>query len=107
MVLYAQEVVTLELVLISYNDCVACCVQSAHMAVIEAMMVLYAKEVVTPDGAVAAVQRFTQSLRPEPLPLDHEDAMLLWINKACSALKKKIEQELVTLEEQGGVILFI
>ena len=74
------------------------------MAVIEAMMVLYAKEVVTPDGAVAAVQRFTQSLRPEPLPLDHEDAMLLWINKACSALKKKIEQELIAMEEQGGVI---
>nr|CAD7568138.1 unnamed protein product [Timema californicum] len=69
---------------------------SAHMAVIEAIMVLYAKEVVTPDRVVAAIQRFSQAWSPpvEPLPSDHEDGLLLWVNKACCALRQKIEQEL-------------
>nr|CAD7426198.1 unnamed protein product [Timema monikensis] len=69
---------------------------SAHMAVIEAIMVLYAKEVVTPDRVVAAIQRFSQVRSPpvEPLPSDHEDGLLLWVNKACCALRQKIEQEL-------------
>ncbi|XP_023703294.1 patronin isoform X3 [Cryptotermes secundus] len=73
---------------------------SAHMAVIEAIMVLYAKEVVTPDRVVAAIQRFGHSrdANPEPLPADHEAGLVLWVNKACSALKRRVEQEL----EQGG-----
>lgn len=73
--------------------------QSAHMAVIEAIMVLYAKEVVTPDRVIAAIQRFShsRSASPDPLPADHEEGLVLWVNKACSALKQRIEQEL----EQG------
>lgn len=73
--------------------------QSAHMAVIEAIMVLYAKEVVTPDRVIAAIQRFSHSraASPNPLPADHEEGLVLWVNKACSALKQRIEQEL----EQG------
>jgi calmodulin-regulated spectrin-associated protein len=69
------------------------------MAVIEAIMVLYAKEVVTPDRVVVAIQRFShaRATSPEPLPSDHEEGLLLWVNKACSALKRRVEQEL----EQG------
>nr|CAD7259678.1 unnamed protein product [Timema shepardi] len=53
-------------------------------------------EVVTPDRVVAAIQRFSQARSPpvEPLPSDHEDGLLLWVNKACCALRQKIEQEL-------------
>ena len=74
--------------------------QSAHMAVIEAIMVLYAKEVVTPDRVLAAIQRFSHSrgAGSEPLPADHEEGLVLWVNKACSALKQRVEQE---LQQQG------
>ncbi|XP_069685522.1 patronin isoform X3 [Periplaneta americana] len=77
---------------------------SAHMAVIEAIMVLYAKEVVTPDRVLAAIQRFSHSrtASPEPLPADHEEGLLLWVNKACSALKQRIEQELDQGDGRGG-----
>ncbi|XP_063226734.1 patronin isoform X2 [Bacillus rossius redtenbacheri] len=66
---------------------------SAHMAVIDAMMVLYAKEVVTPDRVVAAIQRFNSGVPvPDRLPADHEDALLLWLNSACAALWRSVEQ---------------
>jgi hypothetical protein len=73
------------------------------MAVIEAIMVLYAKEVVTPDRVVVAIQRFSHSraTSPEPLPSDHEEGLVLWVNKACSALKRRIEQELEQCDGGG------
>lgn len=63
--------------------------QSAHMSVMEAIMVLYAREVVTLDRVSAAAQRFGTS---QPLPvgssIPHEDGLLCWINAACTALNK-------------------
>lgn len=63
--------------------------QIAHMSVIEALMVLYAREVVTLDRVSAAAQRFGTS---QPLPVGssvpHEDGLLCWINAACAALNK-------------------
>ncbi|XP_059058179.1 patronin isoform X3 [Achroia grisella] len=65
---------------------------TAHMAVIEALMVLYAREVVTLDRVSAAAQRFGTS---QPLPgssnIPHEDGLLCWINAACAALNKAEE----------------
>lgn len=59
------------------------------MSVIEALMVLYAREVVTLDRVSAAAQRFGTS---QPLPagssIPHEDGILCWVNAACSALNK-------------------
>ena len=59
-------------------------------------MVLYAKEVVTPDRVLAAIQRFhhSRSASSDALPADHDEGLLLWVNKACSALRQRIEQEL-------------
>jgi len=73
------------------------------MAVIEAIMVLYAKEVVTPDRVLAAIQRFSHSrgASSEPLPADHEEGLVLWVNKACSALKQRVEQEVQQQQQQG------
>ncbi|KAM3958063.1 LOW QUALITY PROTEIN: calmodulin-regulated spectrin-associated protein patronin [Aphomia sociella] len=66
---------------------------TAHMAVIEALMVLYAREVVTLDRVSAAAQRFGTS---QPLPtgsnIRHEDGLLCWINAACAALNKAEEE---------------
>ncbi|XP_026314542.1 patronin-like isoform X11 [Hyposmocoma kahamanoa] len=67
---------------------------SAHMAVMEAIMVLYAREVVTLDRVSAAAQRFGTS---QPLPvgssIPHEDGLLCWINAACTALNKAEEDQ--------------
>lgn len=64
------------------------------------IMVLYAKEVVTPDRIMAAVQRFQlgHSVNFPPPPQDYEEGLLLWISSACSALKRRIEQE----KQDGG-----
>lgn len=56
------------------------------MSVIEALMVLYAREVVTCDRVAAAAQRFGGGA--PPLSASHEDGILAWVNAAGSALNK-------------------
>lgn len=63
------------------------------MTVMEAVMSLYAKEVATSDRVLAAVQRFSQTTPLPSMPVDHEQALLLWISKAMSALKERIAEE--------------
>ncbi|KAK0179121.1 hypothetical protein PV327_007941 [Microctonus hyperodae] len=65
---------------------------SAHMAVIEGLMVLYAKEVVTGDLVVAAIRRFDPPADIE-MPTDHEQGLLFWISHASHALIAKIQAE--------------
>ncbi|XP_020292949.1 patronin isoform X6 [Pseudomyrmex gracilis] len=65
---------------------------SAHMAVIEGLMVLYAKEVVTGDRVVSAIRRFDPQATVD-VPSDHEKGLLLWINHASHALIAKIQSE--------------
>lgn len=73
------------------------------MAVIEAIMILYAKEVVTPDRVLAAVQRFNHGRNaPPPTPENYEQGLLLWVSHACAALKKRIEQESESAITNGG-----
>lgn len=62
------------------------------MAVIEGLMVLYAKEVVTGDRVVAAIRRFDPLANVE-VPTDHEKGLLLWIAHASQALVNKIQSE--------------
>lgn len=66
------------------------------MAVIEGLMVLYAKEVVTGDRVVSAIRRFNPQAEVD-VPSDHEKGLLLWINHASHALIAKIQSE-----EGGG-----
>nr|XP_034195709.1 patronin isoform X19 [Osmia lignaria] len=65
---------------------------SAHMAVIEGLMVLYAKEVVTGDRVVSAIRRFDPQADVD-VPTDHEKGLLLWISHASHALIAKIQTE--------------
>ncbi|KZC04265.1 Short spindle protein 4 [Dufourea novaeangliae] len=65
---------------------------SAHMAVIEGLMVLYAKEVVTGDRVVSAIRRFDPQADVD-VPTDHEKGLLLWISHASRALITKIQTE--------------
>lgn len=75
------------------------------MAVIESIMLLYAKEVVGGDRVVAAVQRFSHGRNPAPaLPSSHEHGLILWVSHACDALRKRIEQEGTAGVTNGGEV---
>ena len=73
------------------------------MAVIEAIMILYAKEVVAPDRVLAAVHRFNHGQNTTPAPENHEQGLLLWVSHACNALKKRIDQEIDSSVSNGEV----
>lgn len=74
------------------------------MAVIEMIMSLYTKEVVTSDRVLAAVQRFSHGEHPAPhVPENNEQALLLWVCHACEALRKRIEQETDRVSNGGDV----
>ncbi|KAG1677704.1 Patronin [Nymphon striatum] len=66
---------------------------TAHMAVIEAIMALYIKEVLIPDKIVECLKKFTKLTSGTELPVDPEDAVVLWINKSCDKMKAKIQEE--------------
>ncbi|XP_028036099.1 patronin isoform X12 [Bombyx mandarina] len=63
----------------------------AHMVVIEALMKLYAREVVTADRVWAAAQRFGATLPPINSASTHEAGILCWVNAACAAFNKAEE----------------
>ncbi|CAH1732677.1 patronin [Aphis gossypii] len=65
---------------------------SAHMAIMEAVMTLYAKEVATPNRVMAAIQRLNHVPHRTTIvmPEDNERAILLWVNRTVEALKHRI-----------------
>lgn len=63
------------------------------MSVIEALMILYAKEVATADRVAAAIGRISGGQLPKD-GQHHETALLCWISHACAALKRRIDQEI-------------
>lgn len=66
---------------------------NSHMLVIDALMVLYAKEVATVDRVATAVLRISggQLQRDK---FHFESGLLVWISHACAALKRRINAEL-------------
>ncbi|XP_056647194.1 patronin isoform X17 [Diorhabda sublineata] len=75
---------------------------SAHMAVIEMIMSLYTKEVVTVDRIISAVHRFNHGKTSAPTISDNAvDQLLLWVSHACDALRMRIEQEVSTISNGG------
>ncbi|KAE8747736.1 hypothetical protein FOCC_FOCC005559, partial [Frankliniella occidentalis] len=74
---------------------------SAHMSMMEAMMILYAKEVATCDRVQAAIQRFSHHARASPdlAQTESEFALLSWVREALAALRQKVKQE---REQQGN-----
>ncbi|XP_076064083.1 calmodulin-regulated spectrin-associated protein patronin isoform X3 [Oratosquilla oratoria] len=71
---------------------------SAHLAVIEAMMALYIREVVMPDRVVATLQRI--SMPSSQTPQDQEEALVVWINSVTQALQEKINQHVQPSQDQ-------
>ncbi|XP_047514587.1 patronin-like isoform X4 [Pieris napi] len=62
---------------------------SAHLAVTEALMAVYAREVVTPERVAAAALRFGGE--PPAGVASPEDGLLVWINAACAAFNRARE----------------
>lgn len=56
-------------------------IQSAHMSMIDALMMAYTVEMISIEKVVASVKRFSTFRASKELPFDLEDAMVFWINK--------------------------
>lgn len=54
---------------------------SAHMAMVDALMMAYTVEMISIEKVVASVKRFSTFSASKELPYDLEDAMVFWINK--------------------------
>ncbi|XP_058840050.1 patronin-like [Topomyia yanbarensis] len=65
---------------------------NAHMTVIEALMVLYAKEVASSGRISSALERISGRSGSQPVQ-HHEAALLSWVSHVCSALKRRIDYE--------------
>lgn len=66
---------------------------AAHMSVIEALMVLYSKEIATRDRISGVVGRISGGGLPDAVQ-GYENTLLYWVSHAGAALKRRIDQEI-------------
>ena len=84
------------------------------MAVIEALMTLFIKELVTADRVVTTIKRFenlksasdsTKDINNDiPKPSDQGEALLFWVTRSGDLLKERIIEELGDSGEVAQVI---
>ncbi|XP_014387842.1 PREDICTED: calmodulin-regulated spectrin-associated protein 2 [Myotis brandtii] len=80
---------------------------SAHLAMIDTLMMAYTAEMVSVEKVIACAQRYSTFFQATDLPYDIEDAVMYWINKVNEHLKDILEQEQKlkehhTMEAPGG-----
>lgn len=68
---------------LGHADC-CLCIQSAHMAMVDALMMAYTVEMISIEKVVASVKRFSTFSASKELPYDLEDAMVFWVNKVSA-----------------------
>ncbi|XP_054467809.1 calmodulin-regulated spectrin-associated protein 1-B isoform X2 [Anoplopoma fimbria] len=66
---------------------------SAHMPMIDALMMAYTVEMISIEKVVASVKRFSTFSASKELPFDLEDAMVFWINKVNTKMREIAERE--------------
>lgn len=66
---------------------------SAHMPMIDALMMAYTVEMISIEKVVASVKRFSTFSASKELPFDLEDAMVFWINKVNMKMREIAERE--------------
>ncbi|KAG7239048.1 hypothetical protein INR49_030239 [Caranx melampygus] len=66
---------------------------SAHMPMIDALMMAYTVEMISIEKVVASVKRFSTFSASKELPFDLEDAMVFWINKLNMKMREITERE--------------
>lgn len=69
--------------------------QSAHLAIMEAMMALYAKEVATPDAVAAAISRLSHLHQEEAVELSNPTtpqlSLLAWLNCSSKVMNTRLK----------------
>ncbi|XP_074858378.1 calmodulin-regulated spectrin-associated protein 2 isoform X3 [Carettochelys insculpta] len=75
---------------------------SAHLAMIDTLMMAYTVEMVSVEKVIACAQQYSAFFQATDLPYDIEDAVMYWINKVNEHLKDIMEQE-QKLKEHHGV----
>ncbi|XP_012723447.2 calmodulin-regulated spectrin-associated protein 1a isoform X2 [Fundulus heteroclitus] len=66
---------------------------SAHIHLIDALMMAYTAEMISVEKVVSCVKRFSNVSASKELPYDLEDAMILWINKVNIKMRELTEKE--------------
>ncbi|XP_048394593.1 calmodulin-regulated spectrin-associated protein 2a isoform X1 [Stegostoma tigrinum] len=75
---------------------------SAHLAMIDTLMMAYTVEMISIGKVVSCVQQFTNFFPATELPYDIEDAIVCWINKVNEHLKEIVGQEQKQRRPQGA-----
>ncbi|KAM5148530.1 calmodulin-regulated spectrin-associated protein 2 [Mantella aurantiaca] len=73
---------------------------SAHLAMIDTLMMAYTVEMVSIEKVIACVHKYSPFFQTADLPYDIEDAVMYWINKVNGHLKGILEQEQRIKEQQ-------
>ncbi|CAI4224011.1 unnamed protein product [Auanema sp. JU1783] len=78
---------------------------SAHLAVMDALMLAHLRDVITVERVVESVSRHT-SVDDRERPMDSADALLFWINKICLLIRDEVERSQIMLKgsDDGGMI---
>ncbi|XP_012774301.1 calmodulin-regulated spectrin-associated protein 1a isoform X6 [Maylandia zebra] len=66
---------------------------SAHIHLIDSLMMAYTVEMISIEKVVSSVKRFSTFSASKELPYDLEDVMLFWINKVNIKLREITEKE--------------
>ncbi|KAM8930248.1 calmodulin-regulated spectrin-associated protein 2 isoform 2-T2 [Pelodytes ibericus] len=66
---------------------------SAHLAMIDTLMMAYTVEMVSIEKVIACVHKYSPFFQAADMPYDIEDAVMYWINKVNGHLKGILEQE--------------
>ncbi|KAG8447499.1 hypothetical protein GDO86_014847 [Hymenochirus boettgeri] len=66
---------------------------SAHMSMIDALMMAYTVEMISIEKVIDCVKRFSTFCASKELPYDLEDAMVFWINKVNLKMREMLERE--------------
>lgn len=57
--------------------------QSAHLAMIDALMMAYTVETVSVEKVMTCIHQYSCGNTEDETPYDTEDAVTTWINKVC------------------------
>uniref|UniRef100_A0A8C5QKJ1 Calmodulin regulated spectrin associated protein family member 2 n=1 Tax=Leptobrachium leishanense TaxID=445787 RepID=A0A8C5QKJ1_9ANUR len=74
---------------------------SAHLAMIDTLMMAYTVEMVSIEKVIACVHKYLPFFQAADMPYDIEDAVMYWINKVNGHLKGILEQEQRIKEQQS------
>lgn len=66
---------------------------SAHLAMIDTLMMAYTAEMISVEKLLASAQQYSPFFQPADVPYDIEDAVMYWINKVNGHSKERMEQE--------------